>query len=90
MRIDDAIYWLIHVAAFARRARLGADQAVQDRTRDLLAGRVAQRHRTRRTAARALVRGTGGSPIAVIVPRAFFVYSISMPLTMKRASSGSE
>jgi len=33
------------------------------------------------------VRGTGASPTAVIVPRAFFVYSISIPLTMNRASS---
>ena len=34
--------------------------------------------------------GTGHSLGAVMVPRAFFTYSIASPATMKRASSGSE
>src|SRR3954471_14627564 len=42
--IDDAIYWLIHVAALARvPARFRSYQAVEHRTRDLVTLRVAQR-----------------------------------------------
>ena len=39
---------------------------------------------------RSLVAGTGHSDSAMIVPRAFFTYSMERPATMKRASSGRE